>query len=129
MKNKSYIIIKVECIIILLLLANVLSGQVDPAKVSPPGEELQKKQETVQQADPENNDISDSQLQQKDQEQDKAKQKKDAESKKDVKEVKSSSPDMKKAKGARPPYINRPTGTARPQGAGKPAGAVKPGRR
>jgi len=127
MKSRPYIIIKAKCVIFFLLLTNILMGQVDPAKTPPPGEELLKKQENIQQKDADINNKSETQTQQQDK--DKAKKKKEDESNKDVKEVKSSSPDMKKSKGARPPYISRPTGTARPQGAGKTSGAVKPGRR
>jgi hypothetical protein len=46
-----------------------------------------------------------------------------------VKQVKGARPDMSRARGARPPYIERQSGTGIPRGIGKPGGAVKPGKR
>ncbi len=46
-----------------------------------------------------------------------------------IKQVNGARLDMTKARGARPPYIERPTGSRIPQGIGKPAGAFKPGRK
>jgi uncharacterized protein YxeA len=46
-----------------------------------------------------------------------------------IKQVKGARLDMSKSRGARPPYIERPTGSRIPQGIGKPGGALKPGRK
>jgi len=46
-----------------------------------------------------------------------------------IKQVRGARPDMSKARGARPPDIERPSGSRIPKGMGKPGGAVKhPGR-
>lgn len=46
-----------------------------------------------------------------------------------VKKIQNSRPDLSKRRSARPPSINRPSGSGMPKGAGKPAGVSKPGRR
>lgn len=46
-----------------------------------------------------------------------------------VKKVQSARPDWSKARGARPPSVERPSGSRIPKGAGKPGGAKGPGRR
>ena len=123
MKSRSHILIKTECMIIMLLLTSILHGQVDPGTKSTPAEELQNNLEIVRHNGDYDKDavVSQTRVQ--------GMKKKD-EAGKNIKEVKSSSPDLKKArKGARPPYISRPAGSARPQGAGKPAGAGRSGRR
>ena len=50
---------------------------------------------------------------------------------KSVKQVKDTKPDMSKARGARPTYIQRPSGSGIPRGMGNPSGAlgIKPGKR
>lgn len=45
-----------------------------------------------------------------------------------IKQVKGARPDMSKARGARPPDIERPSGSRIPRGVGKPGGAMKPGK-
>ncbi len=50
-------------------------------------------------------------------------------SNKGIKQVKSARPDMSKARGARPPQIERPSGSRIPRGVGRPGGAIKPGKR
>ena len=45
-----------------------------------------------------------------------------------IKQVKGARPDMSKARGARPPDIERPSGSRIPKGVGRPGGAIKPGR-
>lgn len=46
-----------------------------------------------------------------------------------IKKVKGARPDMTKSRGARPTYIERPSGSGIPRGIGKPGGAMKPGKR
>lgn len=46
-----------------------------------------------------------------------------------IKQVKSARPDMSKARGARPPSIERPSGSRIPRGVGRPGGAIKPGKK
>lgn len=46
----------------------------------------------------------------------------------EIKQVKGARPDMSKARGARPPDIERPSGSRIPKGVGRPGGAIKPGR-
>lgn len=46
-----------------------------------------------------------------------------------VKKVQSARPDWSKARGARPPSVERPSGSRIPKGVGKPAGAKGPGKR
>jgi hypothetical protein len=46
-----------------------------------------------------------------------------------VKKVQSARPDWSKARGARPPSVERPSGSRIPKGAGKPGGAKGPGKR
>ncbi len=46
-----------------------------------------------------------------------------------VKQVRSARPDMSKARGARPPQIERPSGSRIPKGIGKPHGSVRPGKK
>lgn len=48
---------------------------------------------------------------------------------KGIKQVRSAKPDMSKARGARPPEIERPSGSRIPKGVGKPGGAINPGKR
>ncbi len=48
---------------------------------------------------------------------------------KGIKQVKGARPDMTRARGARPPQIERPSGSRIPRGIGKPGGAIKPGKR
>lgn len=45
-----------------------------------------------------------------------------------IKQVKGARPDMSKARGARPPDIQRPSGSFIPKGIGRPRGAVRPGK-
>jgi hypothetical protein len=45
-----------------------------------------------------------------------------------IKQVKGARPDMSKARGARPPDIERPSGSRIPKGVGKPGGAMRPGK-
>jgi hypothetical protein len=45
---------------------------------------------------------------------------------KGVKQVKGARPDMSKARGARPPDIERPSGSRIPKGVGRPGGAMRP---
>jgi len=47
---------------------------------------------------------------------------------KGIKQVKGARPDMSKARGARPPDIERPSGSRIPKGVGRPRGAMKPGK-
>jgi hypothetical protein len=46
-----------------------------------------------------------------------------------IKQVRSARPDMSKARGARPPSIERPSGSRIPKGVGRPGGAIKPGKK
>lgn len=46
-----------------------------------------------------------------------------------VKQVRGARPDWSKAKGARPPSVERPSGSRIPKGVGKPGGARGPGKR
>ena len=46
-----------------------------------------------------------------------------------VKKVQSARPDWTKARGARPPSVERPSGSRIPKGVGKPGGAKGPGKR
>jgi hypothetical protein len=46
-----------------------------------------------------------------------------------IKQVKSARPDMSKARGARPPSIERQSGSRIPRGVGRPGGAIKPGKK
>lgn len=46
-----------------------------------------------------------------------------------VKKVQSARPDWSKARGARPPSVERPSGSRIPKGVGKPGGAKGPGKR
>ncbi len=48
---------------------------------------------------------------------------------KGIKQVKGAKPDMSKARGARPPRIERPSGSGIPRGVGKPGGAARPGKK
>ena len=130
-KMKRKTIISGRIIITLLILLSMafnLKAQDDVEKQSPPGSQAQsRQQEKSMNADrlhrqdesgnPDLGSIQDN------------KKKKEGDNSKQVKEVRSTKPDMNKSKGARPPYINRPSGTVRPQGAGKPGGAIRPGRR
>jgi hypothetical protein len=45
-----------------------------------------------------------------------------------IKQVKGARPDMSKARGARPPDIERPSGSRIPKGVGRPGGAIRPGK-
>jgi len=45
-----------------------------------------------------------------------------------VKKVQSARPDWSRARGARPPSVERPSGSRIPKGLGKPAGAKGPGK-
>ena len=45
-----------------------------------------------------------------------------------IKQVKGARPDMSKARGARPPDIERPSGSRIPKGVGRPGGAMRPGK-
>jgi hypothetical protein len=47
---------------------------------------------------------------------------------KGIKQIKGARPDMSKARGARPPDIERPSGSRIPKGVGRPGGAMKPGK-
>jgi len=47
----------------------------------------------------------------------------------EIKQVKSARPDMSKARGARPPSIERQSGSRIPRGVGKPGGVIKPGKK
>jgi len=47
----------------------------------------------------------------------------------EIKRLKTARPDMSRARGARPPDIERPTGSRIPRGLGKPGGANIPGRK
>jgi flagellar biosynthesis component FlhA len=46
-----------------------------------------------------------------------------------IKQVRSARPDMSKARGARPPQIERPSGSRIPKGVGRAGGAIKPGKK
>jgi uncharacterized protein YxeA len=46
-----------------------------------------------------------------------------------IKKVQSARPDWSKARGARPPSVERPSGSRIPKGVGKPGGAKGPGKR
>jgi hypothetical protein len=48
---------------------------------------------------------------------------------KEIKQIRSAKPDMTRASGARPPQIERPSGSRIPRGVGRPGGAVRPGKR
>lgn len=46
-----------------------------------------------------------------------------------IKKVQSARPDWSRARGARPPSVERPSGSRIPKGVGKPGGAKGPGKR
>jgi len=125
MKSKKIIPVKaLMTVVIFLSMSFNLIAQANAAKVPPAGTRSEEKALNSEQINKQDGTGNTDQgtIQDK-------KKKKEEENSKQAKEVKSTKPDMNRSKGARPAYINRPSGTIRPQGAGKPGGAIRPGRR